>query len=83
MTSPPSSAAAPAPDWSSLVDHWGDISAAWFKALSERAKENSEKFQEGSYDRDAWVGDVAWFFTSLADNTAAAAKACNDLFPQQ
>ena len=57
-TPPPSSpppSAAPAPDWSSLVDHWAGLSAAWFEELSDRAKKNATKLQAGSYDSKAWA----------------------------
>ena len=82
MTSAPESGV-PAPDWSSLVDHWAKLSDTWFQQLSDRVKANVPKFDDGSYGRDEWFGDVSWFFKTLADNTAATAEACSDLFPPQ
>jgi hypothetical protein len=82
MTSPPESGV-PAPDWSSLVDHWKELSDTWFQQLSDRVNDNAPKFDNGAYGRDEWFGDVAWFFNTLAENTAATAQMCNDVFPPQ
>jgi hypothetical protein len=82
MTSTPPPSAASVPDWTSLIDHWAGLSSAFVEEFAARAKTNSAKLQDGSYDRDAWLDDVSWFVKRVADNATSTAKACTDLFPQ-
>jgi hypothetical protein len=85
MTSPPPStppSSATGPDWSPLIDHWAKITTSFVEDLSHMARTNSEKFREGSYDRDAWLADFSSLVRTLADNVVSTAELCTHLYPR-
>jgi hypothetical protein len=68
---PPSAAGEEPPGkWEELIDDWTDCAKAAMDRTAERARDNVKLAREGRYGLGAWLSDVAWFWSSVAEDAS-------------
>jgi hypothetical protein len=77
---PPSSAAGEEPPgkWEELLDAWTDCARATMDRATERARQNVRLAREGKYGLGAWLSDVAWFWSTVAEEASDVVNRTRD-----
>jgi hypothetical protein len=57
----------PTINWDSAAQHFSDAATALFKKVSDQIKADGPKLTQGTYDTNAFVADVTWFWKTLSE----------------
>jgi hypothetical protein len=60
----------PAGKWEELIDEWVDCTKATLDRAAVRARDNVKLARQGKYGLGAWLDDVQWFWSSVADDAS-------------
>lgn len=68
----------PAGKWEELIDEWVDCTKATLDQAAARARDNVKLARQGKYGLGAWLDDMQWLLSSVADNASHVAGTARD-----
>lgn len=68
----------PAGKWEELIDEWVDCTKATLDRAAVRARDNVKLAREGRYGLGAWLDDVRWFWSSVAEDASHVVDTTRD-----
>ncbi len=60
----------PAGKWEELIDEWVDCAKGTLDRAAVRARDNVKLVRQGKYGLGAWLDDMQWLLSSMADDAS-------------